>query len=302
MKRDDFQRNATSPKTLYRALQRALPTALPVTSCRATLIWTLASIAILGLVRDTAPAGQVVNLALSAIVGSSHAQTVAEDAAGNPNHVITKNRMPPAISVNQAQSYLIHAQRKIDQDKLVDAQYVLKFLISARGVPELVRQRATLLLNDVDEQASQIAANDEDAAVSEIPATAAVVTDSVSAADTPAPDAAGADSQRASRPAVRPSRLGILNNVGANAAPAGYDNPDDALIEIEKRLNGFKSNTGRYPLGYRELNELLPAGQPPLGKVDIIYYVSRYGGFIVTVRDKDDPSTEVTIQRTGLIQ
>lgn len=72
--------------------------------------------------------------------------------------------------------------------------------------------------------------------------------------------------------------------------------------EIEKTLDRFLAENGRYPGGYEELNEILPADQYPLIQYDIVHYVGRGRAYDLRIRSKTNPGRLLTVQRTGLVQ
>jgi tetratricopeptide (TPR) repeat protein len=75
-----------------------------------------------------------------------------------------------------------------------------------------------------------------------------------------------------------------------------------AIRQVQRTLERFFEEKGRYPNGYRELNELLPAGRFPLSEYDIVHYVSRGGAYGLTLRSKSDPENLLSVQKTGLVQ
>lgn len=79
--------------------------------------------------------------------------------------------------------------------------------------------------------------------------------------------------------------------------------PGRAVTEsIEQTLERFRADTGRYPRGYDELNEVLPADQDPLLEYDIVDYVNRGDAYGLTLRNKDDPENVIQVQKTGLMR
>lgn len=71
---------------------------------------------------------------------------------------------------------------------------------------------------------------------------------------------------------------------------------------VQRRLDRYRDKHGRYPHGYDELNEILPAGRYPLDDFDIVRYVGRGGSYGLTLRSKADPANQLTVQKTGLVQ
>lgn len=84
-----------------------------------------------------------------------------------------------------------------------------------------------------------------------------------------------------------------------------YARPDGGrrVIEhIERTLERFLAEHHRYPRGYDELNELLPAGRYPLENYDIVHYVGDRRAYGLTLRSKSNPDNLLTVQKTGLVQ
>lgn len=71
---------------------------------------------------------------------------------------------------------------------------------------------------------------------------------------------------------------------------------------VEQRLDRFLAEHGRYPRGYDELNEILPAGRYPLEDYDIVHYVGRGRAYGLTLRSRSDPDNLLQVQRTGLVR
>jgi len=75
-----------------------------------------------------------------------------------------------------------------------------------------------------------------------------------------------------------------------------------AIEHVERVLDGFFREHGRYPSGYEELNEILPAGRYPLDDYDIVHYVGAGRGYGLTLRSRSNPQNLLSVQRTGLVQ
>lgn len=71
---------------------------------------------------------------------------------------------------------------------------------------------------------------------------------------------------------------------------------------IERALEAFVEENGRYPSGYQELNEILPSGEPPLIDYEIVHYTGNSRGYGLTLRDTANPENRLTVQSTGLIE
>lgn len=75
-----------------------------------------------------------------------------------------------------------------------------------------------------------------------------------------------------------------------------------AIEQIERRLERYLENHGRYPENYQELNAILPADRYPLEDYDIVHYVGRGRAYGLTLRSRADPDNLHRIQRTGLLR
>lgn len=86
-----------------------------------------------------------------------------------------------------------------------------------------------------------------------------------------------------------------------DAKPDSFDGRR-VVQEIEETLDRFLAENGRYPGGYEELNEVLPADQYPLLQYDIVHYVGRGRAYDLRLRSRANPNRLLTVQRTGLVQ
>lgn len=71
---------------------------------------------------------------------------------------------------------------------------------------------------------------------------------------------------------------------------------------IERTLEGFLEDNGRYPSGYEEINEILPSGEPPLIEYEIVHYTGNSRAYGLTLRNTVNPENQLTVQSTGLIE
>lgn len=71
---------------------------------------------------------------------------------------------------------------------------------------------------------------------------------------------------------------------------------------IERTLEAFREDNGRYPAGYEELNEILPSGEPPLINYEIVHYTGNRRAYGLTLRNTVDPENQLTVQSTGLVE
>lgn len=72
--------------------------------------------------------------------------------------------------------------------------------------------------------------------------------------------------------------------------------------DIERTLEAFVEDNGRYPSGYEELNEILPSGEPPLIDYEIVHYTGNSRAYGLTLRNTVNPENLLTVQSTGLIE
>lgn len=86
-----------------------------------------------------------------------------------------------------------------------------------------------------------------------------------------------------------------------NVSPRDSDGRK-VLERIERTLDRFLAEHGRYPRDYAELNAILPAGRFPLENHDIVDYVGRGRAYGLTLRSRTDPASLLSVQRTGLLQ
>ena len=97
------------------------------------------------------------------------------------------------------------------------------------------------------------------------------------------------------------ANLQVLDQSAAKKAGPSTDGRY-VLRQVDAALKAFRQRHDRYPSGYRELNELLPADRVPLDHFDIIHYSSAGGGFTLVLRSKTDRSNTLTLQKTGLLR
>jgi len=90
-----------------------------------------------------------------------------------------------------------------------------------------------------------------------------------------------------------PEEGGVLRDPGGGKKAVRY---------VERALERFFRENGRYPRDYAELNRILPADRFPLEGYDIVHYVSRGEAYGLTLRSKANPENLLSIQRTGLVE
>lgn len=82
----------------------------------------------------------------------------------------------------------------------------------------------------------------------------------------------------------------------------GQEGGRTVMKNVERTLEQFHAQRGRYPRGYRELNQVLPPDREPLSEYDIVDYVNRGGAYGLTLRNKENPENVIRVQKTGLVQ
>lgn len=71
---------------------------------------------------------------------------------------------------------------------------------------------------------------------------------------------------------------------------------------VERKLDGFLREKGRYPRDYEELNGLLAAEGSPFEGYEVVHYVGAGGAYGLTLRSRDDSENVLTLQRTGVVE
>jgi len=106
-----------------------------------------------------------------------------------------------------------------------------------------------------------------------------------------------------------PRRSAQLNLLLAQLAHVRSGDPfaDDVdthavLEEIRGRMRRFHRRTGSYPASLRELDEVLPAGQGPLERFEVIHYRGGEQEYAMALVNRDDPQQTLTLQDTGLVR
>ncbi len=72
--------------------------------------------------------------------------------------------------------------------------------------------------------------------------------------------------------------------------------------QVRGLLEDFRRARGRYPIGYRELNNVLPPNRPPLQQFLVRHYEGTGAGYVLSLRNKFDPDQVLTIQKTGILR
>lgn len=92
---------------------------------------------------------------------------------------------------------------------------------------------------------------------------------------------------------------------GGEAQDGVYGQPGSGhrtISVVERTLNRFYREHGRYPRDYDELNQILPPDRYPLTAYDIVHYVEQGHAYGLTLRSKSDPDNVLSVQDTGLVQ
>lgn len=91
-------------------------------------------------------------------------------------------------------------------------------------------------------------------------------------------------------------------NPGEGAVYAEEGAGKEAVRQVQQVLERFLEENGRYPSGYDELNEILPAGRYPLAAYDIVHYVGHGRAYGLTLRSRVDPASLLSVQKTGMMR
>jgi len=95
------------------------------------------------------------------------------------------------------------------------------------------------------------------------------------------------------------ANLSALDN--SDAQPLGIDN--DMVVKLVRgNLEGFRQRTGRYPITVEELNQLMPAGRPPLDAFEVFRFRGDGRGYLLVLRNRNDAAHVITLHNTGLLQ
>lgn len=76
----------------------------------------------------------------------------------------------------------------------------------------------------------------------------------------------------------------------------------EVIRYVERKLDGFLQEKGRYPRDYEELNGLLADEGSPFEDYEVVHYVGAGGAYGLTLRGRDDPENVLTVQRTGRVE
>ncbi len=108
-----------------------------------------------------------------------------------------------------------------------------------------------------------------------------------------------------------PERVGQLNEMLANLAalPAAQTGPqalglDNATVVAAARatLEGFFQRTGRYPDSAAEVAATMRDAPAPLDGFEVIRFGGTGSGYLLVLRNRQDPAHVITIQKTGLLR
>ncbi len=108
----------------------------------------------------------------------------------------------------------------------------------------------------------------------------------------------------------QPERLQKINTMMRNlelmrgaaiVRPTSVDH-STVIRQVRRVLEVFRRKQGRYPVGYRELNQALPANQPPLEHFVVNHYTGQGSGYVLVLQNRYDPKQVLTLQNTGLLR
>jgi hypothetical protein len=72
--------------------------------------------------------------------------------------------------------------------------------------------------------------------------------------------------------------------------------------QVRGILEGYRRARGRYPVGYRELNDILPPNRPPLQHFLVGHYRGTGTGYLLVLRNRYDTNQVLTLQDTGMLR
>lgn len=107
-----------------------------------------------------------------------------------------------------------------------------------------------------------------------------------------------------------PQRVQVLSGVLAKVQDPAFHprprsktlNPAQVMAQVQRALDGYWREHEEFPRGYTELNQLLPADNPPLEQFDIIAYSRNGPGYRLELRAKKPPHNTYRIEKTGLLR
>jgi hypothetical protein len=85
-------------------------------------------------------------------------------------------------------------------------------------------------------------------------------------------------------------------------AAARESNEDLVTANVRKRMSDYYSEHGNFPPAYRDLNELIPPGDPVLENFEIILFKSYPNAYLIVLRNLYDKDSFIRIEATGLLK
>lgn len=76
----------------------------------------------------------------------------------------------------------------------------------------------------------------------------------------------------------------------------------EVIRYVERKLDGYRQEKGRYPRNYEELDALLAAEESPLDDYEVAHYVAAGDAYGLTLRGKANSENVLTVQRTGTVE
>ncbi len=77
---------------------------------------------------------------------------------------------------------------------------------------------------------------------------------------------------------------------------------DAVLVGVRRILEDYRRRNRRYPIGYRELNTVLPPNRPPLEVFLVAHYEADGSGYLLVLRNRYEQKHTLTLRNTGLIK
>ena len=107
---------------------------------------------------------------------------------------------------------------------------------------------------------------------------------------------------------VRRQEIGRILN-GLRTSDHARKNPKENKIDerllirnVKKRLDSYYRQNKRYPTTRTSLEKVFPPNESPLLSFDIGRYTSDGSGYLLILRNKQDPNHTLTLQNTGLME
>ena len=97
------------------------------------------------------------------------------------------------------------------------------------------------------------------------------------------------------------TNLSALAQTEAEAQPLGLDNA--VVVEAARgALESFRQRTGHYPVTSAELQRLMSTQKAPLDTFEVVRFAGDGSGYLLVLRNRNDPVHVITLQKTGLLR